>query len=426
MLALVDCNSFYASCEKVFRPDLRDKPVVVLSNNDGFIIARSAEAKALGIPDLEPYFKLERFLKQNNVTVFSSNFPLYGDLSNRVMTTLKDFSPQIEIYSIDEMFLSLDGFNVDLKSYGQLIKNTVFQHTRIPVGVGIAPTKTLAKLANKAAKKIPKCNGVCVLDTPAKWDWLLARVQLNDIWGIARRMAARLNALGIYNGLDLANADPKYVRRHTNVMMEKMIRELNGEACLALEEIPSPKKQIFCTRSFGKKATDLAPIQAAITLYATRAAEKLRKQNHWVKTIYVFMHTSPFEPDYFSAHTTVQLPYPTDDTRVIAQAARQAIQQLYKPDQAFLKAGVGLIELLDKRHHQLDLLTPGQPQRADTLMQTLDRINHRYGNNTAFLGAQGIHAPWHMRQQFASPAYTTRWRDLPTIHNHDDNSLLNH
>jgi DNA polymerase V len=228
-------------------------------------------------------------------------------------------------------------------------------------------------------------------------------------------MAARLQDLGIHTGLDLAKADPKYVRRHTNVMMEKMIRELNGEACLALEDIPSPKKQIFCTRSFGHKATELQPIQEAITLYATRAAEKLRQQQHWVKTIYVFMHTSPHQPHYFTTHTTVQLPYPTDDTRLIARAAREAIQRLYKPGHAFLKAGVGLIELIDKQHHQFDLLTAGQHPSTDNLMTTLDRINRRYGKNTAFLGAQGIHKPWYMRQQFASPAYTTRWMDLPKI-----------
>ena len=291
MFVLVDCNSFYASCERVFRPDLRDKPVVVLSNNDCFVVARSKEAKALGIPDLEPFYKVESILRKNKAAIFSSNYPLYGDLSNRVMLTLSRYSPNIEVYSIDEMFLFLQGFPQDLKLYSQEIKQRVWQDTRIPVSVGVAPSKTLAKLANWAAKKIPQCDGVCVLDRAHKWEWLLKRVPVTTLWGVAQRQAHRLAPLGIHSAWDLACANPKVVRKHSSVCLERTIEELNGHACLQLEEAPPAKKQIYCTRSFGKKATSLQPVLEAVSLYAARAAEKLRKQNHLALTIHVFIQT---------------------------------------------------------------------------------------------------------------------------------------
>lgn len=295
MFALIDCNSFYASCEQVFRPDLRGKPVVVLSNNDGFVVARSKEAKALGIPDLEPYFKVEHLLKKHGVTVFSSNYPLYGDLSSRVMQTLKQFSPEIEVYSIDEMFLRPANIFENLKDYGHLMRNAVWKQVRIPVGVGMAPTKTLAKLANRAAKKINALNYVCVLEREDQREWLLRKVPVKDIWGIGSRISARLNLMGIYTGWDLANADTKNLRRHFSVCLERTVEELNCISCLDLEELPPTKKQIYCTRSFGEKATELEPILQATSLYATRAAEKLRKQNHFVKTLHVILQTSPFD-----------------------------------------------------------------------------------------------------------------------------------
>jgi DNA polymerase V len=413
VFALVDCNSFYASCEQVFRPDLRGKPVVVLSNNDGFVVARSKEAKALGIPELEPFFKIEAMLRKNNVAIFSSNYPLYGDMSNRVMATLRTFSPHIEVYSIDEMFLSLSGYRDDLTIYGQKMKDRIWQHVRMPVGVGIAPTKTLAKLANHAAKKIPQCNGVCVLDAQAKWQWILRRVPVTTVWGVGKRMGARLADMKIYTAFDLATANPKMVRQRSSIFLERTIEELNGRSCLALEELPPAKKQIYCTRSFGKKAETIGPILDAISLYAARAAEKLRTQKHLVNCMHVFMHTSPFEPNFFSNSTTMLLPYPTDDTRLITLYARKAAEQLYKPGHFFLKAGIGLIDLIDRKHHQFDLLHSGQDAKTDDLMQTLDLVNKRHGRGTLFMAAQGISKPWYMRQQFTSPQYTTRWKDLP-------------
>lgn len=413
VFALVDCNSFYASCEQVFRPDLRDKAVVVLSNNDGFVVARSKEAKALGIGDLQPFFKVEQLLRRHNVTIFSSNYPLYGDISNRVMQTLQTFSPNIEVYSIDEMFLSLHGMPFEPGDYAQKIKTQLWDHIRMPVGVGVAPTKTLAKLANRAAKKIPKCNGVCVLDEPNKWEWYLQRVPVTAIWGVANRLAARLEPLNIHTAWDLASANPKQVRRVSSVNLERTIAELNGTPCLALEELPPAKKQIYCTRSFGKKAKELQPVLEGISLYAARAAEKLRMQRHLVLTMHVFMHTSPFQPGFHSVSDIVKLPYPTDDTRLITALARQTVKRLYSPGHAFLKAGVGLIEIVDRQHHQFDLLCPGQPVKTDKLMDIIDTVNQREGKGTVFLAAQGINKPWYMRQQFTSPKYTTKWQDIP-------------
>ena len=415
MLALVDCNSFYASCEQVFRPDLRGKPVVVLSNNDGFIVARSKEAKELGLGDLQAFFKVKHLLRQHKVTIFSSNYPLYGDLSNRVMQTLCDFSSNIEVYSIDEMFLSLHNMPTDLNDFGHNMKDRVWDNTRIPVGVGIAPTKTLAKLANRAAKKIPKCQGVCVMDEPHKWEWYLRRVAVTDIWGVGKRLAKRLEPLNINTGWDLASANPKQIRRYSSINLERTITELNGTACLQLDETPPTKKQIYCTRSFGKKATELHQVQEGISLYAARAAEKLRVQKHLVLTMHVFMHTSPFEDNFHSVSNTVQLPYPTDDTREITALARATAAKLYSPGHKYLKAGIGLIELVDRNHHQYDLLQPDQSARADKLMNIIDAINKREGKGSLFLAAQGINKPWAMRQQYTSPQYTTKWEDILVV-----------
>lgn len=415
MLALVDCNSCYASCHQIFRPDLRGRPVVVLSNNDGCIVARSKEAKALGIPDLQPFFKIESLLAQHQVTVFSSNYALYGDISNRVMKTLRGFSPEIEVYSIDEMFLNLKGISGDLNYYGHEMKTTLWQHIRMPVGVGIASTKTLAKLANRAAKKIPKCQGVCVLDSEIKRHWLMKHTPLTGLWGIARRTAKRLESLGIHSAYDLARADAKYVRRHTSVNVERTIEELNGIACFDLETQPPDKQRIYCTRSFGDKPESIEPILEAIALYCARACEKLRAQNHWARAVHVFMHTSPYESNYYSNSMVVQLPYASDNTGLITQYARQAAKRIYQSGHRYLKAGIGLLDLVSRDHAQFDLFQCHQPERSDQLMQALDQVNSKYGRGTLHLCAEGIHKKWAMRQNFKSPAYTTRWSDIPQV-----------
>tara|TARA_R110002094_G_scaffold63029_8_gene73418 strand:- start:3477 stop:4733 length:1257 start_codon:yes stop_codon:yes gene_type:complete len=413
MFALVDCNSCYASCEQIFRPDLRGKPVIVLSNNDGCIIARSKEAKALGIPDLHAYFKVKQLIKRHRVAVFSSNFRLYDDISQRVMDTLRHFSPNIEIYSIDEMFLDFAGMNHPLHNYGQTIKQTLWKQVRMPVSVGIAPSKTLAKLANYAAKNIQKCQGVCLLDSPHKLQWLLPRVPVTKVWGVGLRTGKKLADLSIYTAGDLAISNPKTIRRHFSVCLERTIEELNGKVCLELEDIPPDKKQIYCSRSFGEKPSELDPLLQAVGLYACRATEKLRAQQHLVLSIHVFIHTSPYQPNYYSNSTVVKLPYPTDDSRVITASAKQAVRSLYRPGHKYLKSGVGLIELVPKKYQQQDIFQASQGKSADTLMKTLDDINRRYGQGSAFLAGEGIRKRWPMRQEHRSPCYTTNWNDLP-------------
>lgn len=415
MFCLVDCNSCYASCEQIFRPDLRNTPTVVLSNNDGFVIARSREAKALGIEDLQPFFQIESTLRKHQVAIFSSNFPLYGDISNRVMTTLREFSPQVEVYSIDEMFLYLEGIQQPLEDYAREIRSRLWRDIKMPVGVGIAPTRTLAKLANRASKKIPQCNGVAVLDTADKWNWMLKRTRVQDLWGIASRLARRLAVLDIYTAYDLACANAKNVRRHTSINVERMIAELNGHSCLALEEFPPAKQQIYCSRSFGSKPSTLPPVLEAISVYAARAAEKLRQQQSFTAMLQVFLHTSPFDEMHYSNASLVQLPYPTDDTRIIVNMARKMIKKLFRPGFRYMKAGIGLLDLSSRQHRQLDLFEPGQSTRDDSLMQVVDLINARYGRNSVYIAAEGVDKKWFMRQAYKSPAYTTRWKDLPVI-----------
>lgn len=413
MFALVDCNSFYASCEQVFRPDLRGKPVVVLSNNDGFVVARSAEAKALGIPDLVPFFKIEGQLKRHGVTVFSSNYALYGDLSRRVVDTLKGFASDVEVYSIDEVFLTPWTPDGDVKQFGHTLKRAVWKNVRIPVGVGMAPTKTLAKLANRAAKKIDALQGVCILERDDQREWLLRKVPTKDIWGVGGRYAKRLAALGIHSGWELACADPKRIRRHFGVTLERTLMELRGVSCLELEEIPSPKKEIYCTRSFGEKAHTLEPILEATALYASRAGEKLRAQQQLATSMYVFLQTSPFDNNPHSNAATIQLPYPTDDSRILVKYAQYAVAKLFKEGFAFLKSGVGLLDLISKEHLQHDLFSNGQPIRSTKLMAVMDKINQEFGRGTVCVAAEGTRKKWRMRQSHKSGRATTAWDELP-------------
>lgn len=415
MMALVDCNSCYASCEQVFRPDLRGKPLVVLSNNDGCIIARTREAKALGIPDLKPYFKIKPFLKQHRVHVFSANFRLYGDISNQVMASLRDFSPHVEQYSIDEMFLDFSGLKLDLNNYGQTIRDTLWQHVRMPVGVGIAPTKTLSKLANHAAKHM-KTSGVAVLDQAHKWQWLQKRLPINKIWGIGKRLGRRLNAVGIHNAYQLAQADPHFIRKQTSVNVERTIRELNGEPCIGLDEEPAPKKEIFVTRSFGSKTASEVELLRHISRYAAAAAEKLRSQNSFCSSIYLFAFTSEFKPGFYSNSVVVRLPYPTSDSEIIIRYARAGMREIYRANSLFAKCGIGLLDIRDRSFYQFDLFTPGQSKQTDELMQVIDAVNQRYGRDSVTFGVEGLTGKWTMRQNRLSPAYTSSWKDIPRVH----------
>lgn len=415
MLALADCNSCYASCEQVFRPDLRDKPVIVLSNNDGCIIARSKQAKALGIPDLHPYFKIEQRIRKHHVSVFSANFRLYGDISNQVMASLREFSPHVEQYSIDEMFLDFEGINTDFKDYGADIKSTIWQNVRMPVSVGIAPSKTLTKLANHAAKKI-KPSGVVVLDTPIKWQWLQKRLLVRDIWGIGKQLSRRLNSIGIHNAYQLAQADPRFIRRQTSINVERTVRELNGEPCIGLDEEPAPKKEIFVTRSFGSKTGSLEELLRHISRYAAAAAEKLRSQNSFCTSLYIFAFTSEFKPGFYNNSLVVKLPYPTSNSALIIRYAKETMKQIYREGKLFAKCGIGLLDIRDRHFYQHDLFSPGQETATDDLMQIVDNINNRYGRDSITFGAEGLTGKWTMRQNKLSPSYTSSWMDIPKVH----------
>ncbi len=415
MYALVDCNAFYASCEQVFRPDLRGRPVVVLSNNDGCIIARSAEAKALGVPDLQPYFKIASRLRRDRVQVFSANFRLYGDISSQVMATLQDFSPRVEQYSIDEMFIDLQGVDgQELESLAAAIRDRLWREVRMPVGVGIAPTKTLAKLANHAAKKI-KRDGVAVLDRPGKWQWLQQRLPVDRVWGVGRRLKRRLDALGIRSAWQLAQADPVLIRRHSSLQLGRTIRELNGEPCFALEDQPPAKQEIFVTRSFAEKTGRLDDLLNHISRYAVAAAEKLRRQDSLCRTLYVFAHTSEFEPGLYRGSRAVALPWPSSDSRLIARHARAAMRRIHRPGLRFMKCGIGLLDLRDRRFCQGDLFTPGQSAADDRLMTLLDGINRRFGRDSLVFGSEGLAGKWTMRQHRLSPNYTSNWAELPRV-----------
>lgn len=413
MYALIDCNSFFASCEQIFRPDLRDQPVVVLSNNDGCIVARSKEAKALAIPDLQAYFKIRKHLDQQGVHVFSSNYELYGDISRRVVDILHEFAADVEVYSIDESFLQLDGLQQDYYAYGQRIKNTLWRDVRMPVCAGFGKTKTLAKLANHIAKKSVKLQGVCVLDDLAAWQAVFRKLPAGKVWGIGSRLEKKLALLGVHTVQDLMTASPSQLRKHFSVHLERTIRELNGERCIADEWQPVSKKQIYSTRSFGAKVHTLAALQQAVSQYTTRAAVKLRKQQSLVKTLHVFIETSRFDTHPYKNSLTIALDYPTNDTGMIIGAAKRGIKSIYREGFRYAKAGVGLIELLDATPLQCHLFDKEQSQKSANLMRVIDQLNKQ--KPQVFFAGSGINPFWQMQRKKRSPAYTTRLQDIPVV-----------
>lgn len=420
-IALIDVNNFYVSCERVFNPSLEGKPMVVLSNNDGCAIARSNEAKALGVKMGEPWFKLKDLARHHGIIAYSSNYALYADMSNRVMEILRGFSPQQEVYSIDECFLDLTGFERrDLTDYGLEIRSRIKQWVGLPVCVGIGASKTLAKLANHIAKKNPEFNGVCDSNamTEQEWNAWLARIEVSEVWGIGRKLAPQLNAMGIQSVLDLKRADTATIRSRFSVVLEKTIRELNGTVCIDLEEAPPPKQQIVSSRSFGMPVTDLQSLAESVTLYMSRAAEKLRRQQSCAGAVHVFIRTSPFKPDepYYANSLTIPLPSPTDDTVKLVRAVLWGLKRIYKPGYRYQKAGVMLSELVPLDQCQGDLFaqTP-QTTRSARLMAAMDSINRSMGSQTVKLAAEGFRQPWKMKQGNRSPGYTTRWGELPVI-----------
>ncbi len=420
-IALIDVNNFYVSCERVFNPKLAGKPVVVLSNNDGCAVARSNEVKALGVAMGTPWFKLKDLVKQHGIIGLSSNYALYADMSNRVMSILHAFSPNQEVYSIDESFLDLSGFGSrDLIQYGQQMRKRILKWTGLPVSVGIASTKTLSKLANHCAKKRPAFNGVCNFNTmpDLELDALLAQLDVGEIWGIGRKLAPQLQALGFNSALDLKRANPQRIRQQFSVVMEKTIRELNGTVCIELEEISPPKQQIISSRSFGYAVCDYNSLAESITLYVCSAAEKLRRQHCFSGSVYIYIRTSPFKPNdpFYSNGMTIPLTYPTDDSRQLVNAALWGLKQIYKPNYNYAKAGVMLGEIVSKLRIKTDLFGQSEASpKSEALMATMDNINRKMGKASIKLASEGFKRPWRMKQGNKSPSYTTRWEDLPAI-----------
>ena len=417
-IALVDVNNFYVSCERVFNPKLNGKPIVVLSNNDGCAVARSNEVKALGVSMGAPWFKMKALAKQHGIIALSSNYALYADMSNRVMSILREFSPDQEVYSIDESFLDLTGFQShDLMSYGQQMRKRILQWTGLPVCVGIGASKTLAKLANHCAKKRPVFKNVCNFNAMSHdaLDQLLSEISVSEIWGVGRKLAPKLESLGFKSVYDLKYANQKIMRREFSVVMEKTIRELNGDVCIELEEAPPAKQQILSSRSFGQPVRDYNSLAESISLYISRAAEKLRRQQSVAGSVYVYIRTSPFKPDepYYSKGMTVSLPSPISDTRQLANAALWALKQLYQPDYNYAKAGVMLSELQSMHQVQMDMFSKNAiSTKSIALMQAMDSINHKMGKDAIKLASEGFNKPWKMRQENKSPSYTTHWQHI--------------
>ncbi|EPG6221323.1 Y-family DNA polymerase [Klebsiella pneumoniae] len=417
MFALCDVNSFYASCETVFRPDLKGRPVVVLSNNDGCVIARSPEAKPF-VKMGEPYFKQKDMFRRHGIIAFSSNYELYADMSNRVMTTLEELSPRCEIYSIDEAFCDLTGVRNcrDLTDFGREIRETVLRRAHLTVGVGIAQTKTLAKLANHAAKQWQRqTGGVVDLSNLERQRKLMALLPVDEVWGVGRRISKKLEAMGIKTVLQLADTDIRFIRKHFNVVLERTVRELRGEPCLGLEEFAPVKQEIVCSRSFGGRITEYHEMRQAICSYASRAAEKLRGEHQYCRFISAFVKTSPFalnEP-YYGNNASVKLLTPTQDSRDIITAATKCLDAIWRDGHRYQKAGVMLGDFYSQGVAQLNLFDDNAPRKnSEKLMEVLDHLNAKDGRGTLYFAGQGIQTAWQMKREMLSPRYTTRYSDL--------------
>ncbi|MGZ8182308.1 MAG: Y-family DNA polymerase [Methylobacter sp.] len=418
LIALVDCNNFYVSCERVFRPDLIGKPVAVLSNNDGCIVARSQEVKDLGVKMGVPLFQIQQLVNQHNIQLFSSNYSLYADMSARVMSVLEEFTPSLEVYSIDEAFLDLTGiypYQKDPTAYGQRIRKAVYRATGIPVCVGMGPTKTLAKLANFAAKKWKQTGGVLDLSDPVRREKLIRIVPVGEVWGIGSRTTAKLNQLGINTVWDLAIQPSKRIQAQFNIVIARTVMELNGIPCLELEEVTPDKQQIVCSRSFSRRLTEYGELSQALAEYCSRAAEKLRHQHSVAGHISVFIRTSPFNPQepQYQRSAGVMLPSATQDTRVIVSAAHRLLKEIFKPGYNYQKCGVQLSHIQpETTPGQIDLFEIASNQHdGKQLMDTVDRINRRFPKAIS-LAATGFDKTWKPKAERISQRYTTDWREL--------------
>lgn len=416
MFALVDCNNFYASCERVFNPKLKYQPVVVLSNNDGCVIARSNEAKALNIAMGAPYFQIEAFCRQHRVHVCSSNYALYGDLSRRVMDILQAQVEQVEEYSIDEAFLQFHKVTQpqDLLAIARQLRRMILQWTGIPVSIGIAPTKVLAKVANHIAKKQTQQHVFGLFDKETERR-ILSSFAVEDLWGVGRQWAQRLQQQNVLTAWELRQLPPKRLRQSFNVVMERLVTELRGVSCLPLEEM-APRQQIVVSRSFGKQVAELDELREAASCYAVRACEKLRRQGSKAGAVELFLMTNAFSENPYYANS-VHHPFviPTDDTRQILAFVEQGLSKIYRAGFSYKKVGVRLFKLNEGEQQQGDLWSRPSPEdsnRAAELMSVVDEINQTLGKNRVFYAAQGVERDWQMKRQFCSPSYTTNWQEL--------------
>jgi DNA polymerase V len=417
MFGLIDCNNFYVSCERLFRPDLADRPVVVLSNNDGCIIARSNEAKNLGIGMGAPYFKNKALLRRFNAAVFSSNYQLYGDISQRVMDVLMQMEPEVEIYSIDEAFIAFPaGKYFDLENYAGFLRDTIQRDTGIPVSIGFGPTKTLAKIANRFAKKNNAPASTFILNNHHNMKVLLAKVNVGDIWGIGCRYADRLKKHGIHTALELMQCNDTWIKQQLTIAGLRTVMELRGIPCISLEKEAPAKKSIATSRSFGQPVHALSDLQEAIATYATQAAFKLRSCNLKATVIHVFIRTNNFRKDQaqYSNSRTLTLPAPSSNTATLIKAALASLKAIYRSGYHYQKAGVLLTALVHENYEQLHIFTTPDSSNI-SLMKAMDEINKRWGRNTIQSGVAGFTREWSYRQFRKSPAYTTRWSELPIV-----------
>ena len=429
MYALVDGNNFYVSCERVFRPSLNGKPVIVLSNNDGCAVARSNEAKALGIKMGAPWFQIRHLEDSHGLVALSANFALYGDISDRMMSLAAGLGHKQEVYSIDESFVDVSGIRGDITERSRKVRQRILQWIGIPCGIGIGPSKTLAKLANHIAKTAERKPGsypdrhaqVCNLGAVSlsELDGLMAATEVGEVWGVGRKIGAQLLEVGIKTVLDLKRLDPALVRHRWSVVQERTVRELNGTACIGFDDQPAPKQEIACTRSFGHAVLELSELQEAVTDFASRASEKLRKQEGHAGQVLVFIRTSPFrvQDKQYSRSMVVPLRRPTADSRAVTQAALTGLQAIYQAGFRYAKAGVMLLDLSDAAVEQGELAVEDEDAGCDPsrLMQALDAVNGRYGRGAllvASAGLEGNHRTWSMKQERRTPGYTTRWEEL--------------
>ena len=416
MYALVDCNNFFVSCERVFDSRLEGKPVIVLSNNDGCAISRSNEAKALGIGMGANFFEIENIIKKHNVQVFSTNFVLYADMSLRVKGLLSKFCPSIEDYSIDESFLDLNGFTqCDLQEYSKKIVKTIKQGTGIPVSIGVAPTKTLAKVANKYAKKYSAYEGACIIDTEEKRIKSLQKLDISDVWGIGRQHTKRLASLGVKTAYDFTQLPRAWVRKNMTVVGERTWRELLGEPCIEMETIAPAKQCIMVSRSFGRMIKDYETLSDAIATYVCMAAAKLRKQKSCSKALLVFIDTNPFREDLeqYSQHIVINLPVASNSSQELLHYALKGLKTIFRPNFQYKKAGVMLMDISSEYAVQGNIFDTVDRKKQKDLMAVMDDINDRYGRNTLKFAVMGDGKAWKIKQERLSPYYTTRITDFP-------------